>query len=103
MCYLMFTQVKDTELSDYEHRIQELQAAHQRELVEVDKRWRKCLEQQLVEAEARYKDELTELSKEWHWERKVRSFYLIFVTVRLVLLCAILLNIVEYKIVQSWA
>lgn len=65
-------QVKDTELSNCEHQIQELQAAHQQELAEVDKRWHQCLEQQLVEVEARYKEELTELSKEWRWERKVK-------------------------------
>lgn len=94
-------QVKDTKLSDCEHRIQELQAAHQRELAEVDNRWRKCLEQQLAETEARYKEELTELSKEWHWERKVQ-FYLIFCAVRLILLHAVL-NIIGCKVVQSWA
>jgi vacuolar-type H+-ATPase subunit H len=71
MCYLMFTQVKITKLTNCEHQIQELQSVHQQELAEVDNRWRKCLEQQLEEAEARYKDKLSELSKEWHWERKV--------------------------------
>ncbi|KAJ4439450.1 hypothetical protein ANN_07574 [Periplaneta americana] len=62
--------VKESELNNSEHRIKELQTAHQRELAEVDKRWRQCLEQQLAEAESRHKEELTELSKEWHWERK---------------------------------
>jgi hypothetical protein len=68
----MFMQVKDTELSNYERQTQELQAAHQQELAEVERRWHHCLEQQLVEVEARYKEELTELSKEWRWERKVQ-------------------------------
>jgi hypothetical protein len=68
----MFMQVKDIEFSDSEHRIQELKAAHQQELAEVDKTWHQCLEQRLAEAEARYREELTELSKEWRWERKVQ-------------------------------
>lgn len=65
-------QVKDSEFSNCERQIQELQSAHQEELAEVDRRWHQCLEQQLVEVEARYKEELTELSKEWRWERKVQ-------------------------------
>jgi vacuolar-type H+-ATPase subunit H len=66
-------QMKDAELNNSEHHIQELQATHQQELAEVDKRWRQCLEQQLMEAESRHKEELAELSKEWHWERKVKN------------------------------
>ncbi|PNF25338.1 hypothetical protein B7P43_G10936 [Cryptotermes secundus] len=63
-------EMKDVELNNSELQIQELQAAHQQELAEVDKRWHQCLEQQLMEAEARHKEELAELNKEWHWERK---------------------------------
>lgn len=66
-------QMKDVELNNSELQIQELQAAHQQELAEVDKRWHQCLEQQLMEAEARHKEELAELNKEWHWERKVNN------------------------------
>jgi hypothetical protein len=72
----MFVQMKDSEFSNSEHRIQELKAAHQQELADIDRRWHHCLDQQLAEAEARYKDELTELSREWRWERKVQ-FYLV--------------------------
>lgn len=91
--------MKDTKLCDCGHRIEELQAAHQQELVEVDNKWHMCLEQQLTEAEARYKEELTELSKEWQWERKVQ-FYFNFCAVRLVLLC-VMLDIIGSQIVQS--
>lgn len=66
-------QMKDVELNNSELQIRELQAAHQQELAEVDKRWHQCLEQQLMEAEARHKEELAELNKEWHWERKVKD------------------------------
>jgi len=91
-------QVKDTELSNYERQIQELQAAHQQELAEVERRWHQCLEQQLVEAEARYKEELTELSKEWHWERKVQ-FCLVVCALQVLQLH--MLSTVQYTTVYS--
>jgi hypothetical protein len=71
MIYVVFMQMKDAGLNDTKHHIQELQAAHQQELAEVDRKWHQCLEQKLMEAEARYKEELAELNKEWRWERKV--------------------------------
>jgi predicted nucleic acid-binding Zn-ribbon protein len=70
---MVFMQMKDAELNNSELHIQEMQAAHQKELTEIDKRWHQCLEQQLMEAEARHKEELAELNKEWHWERKVKN------------------------------
>jgi hypothetical protein len=96
LSYVVFMQVKDTELSKCQHQIQDLQAAHQQELAEVDKRWHQCLEQQLVEAEARYKEELTELSKEWHWERKVQ-FCLVVCALQVLQLP--MLSTVQYKTV----
>jgi len=94
----MFMQVKDAELSNCESQIQELQAAHQQELAEVDRRWHQCMEQQLVEVEARYKEELTELSKEWRWERKVR-FCLVVCALQVLQLHV--LSTVHYKTVYS--
>jgi hypothetical protein len=97
----MFMQMKDTDLSNCEHRIRELKAAHQQELAEVDKRWHQSLEQRLAEAEARYKGELTELSKEWRWERKVQ-FCLVVRALQILQLHAVL-STVQYKTVYSSA
>jgi predicted nucleic acid-binding Zn-ribbon protein len=73
MIYVVFMQMKDAGLNDSKHHIPGLQAAHQQELAEVDRKWHQRLEQTLMEAEARYKEELAELNKEWHWERKVKT------------------------------
>jgi hypothetical protein len=73
MIYVVFMQMKDAGLNDSEHHIQELQAAHQQELAEVNRKWQQRLEQTLMEAEASYKEELADLNKEWHWERKVTT------------------------------
>jgi hypothetical protein len=75
MIYVAFMQMKGSGLNDSKHYIQELQATHQQELAEVEKRWHQCLEQKLIEAEARHKEELSELNKEWHWERKVKNLF----------------------------
>lgn len=52
-------------------KISEFKELHTKEIKEIDKKWKLCLDKKIAEIKEKHKEEINELTKEWATDRKV--------------------------------